>query len=470
MIMSKIILPIALACSFLVPINTFAESSKPVIQKIDTIVNKAHQLMGFNGSVTIANYDGVIYQNAFGFADQDHKIKLTTEHLLSTGSISKEFTTVGLIMLEEEGRIHYNDKVSMYLTNLPAWGNNITIEQLLSHTSGLPQIEWSLNLDTAAVEKQLMSIKSLAFVPGTDYLYGNLNVLLRAWIIEKITNKPFTDFVKEKLFIPAKMTSTYNKVDLSDVRPSIVVGDYTSAILGISYFTTPYDLYLWEKALMNNQFINKASIQKALTPHTLSGMSSRAYFDLGNFLKNNKGEMTLLLHDGSNPDHHAIKANHLNKELIMIFMSSDGRKVTLFELNDYIADLEKYNNNEIPASWWLSNEIKQSNFIEAFSKFKSAINEGKSLIVSEDAINKLGYSFARNKELDSAIEIMKLNTELYPNSANTYDSYAELLVHNKQYKKALPVIQQGIKLAKDDNNTELIKLLNGHLITVNKNL
>jgi CubicO group peptidase (beta-lactamase class C family) len=470
MIMSKIILPIALACIFLVPINTFAESSKPVIQKIDTIVNKAHQLMGFNGSVTIANTEGVIYQNAFGFADQDNKIKLTTEHLLSTGSISKEFSTVGLIMLEEEGKIHYNDKVSMYLTNLPAWGNNITIEQLLSHTSGLPQIEWSLNLDTAAVEKQLMSIKSLAFVPGTDYLYGNLNVLLRAWIIEKITNKPFTDFVKEKLFIPAKMTSIFNKVDLSDVRPSVVVGDYTSAILGVSYFTTPYDLYLWEKSLMNNQFINKASIQKALTPHTLSGMSSRAYFDLGNFVKDDKGEMTLLLHDGSNPDHHAIKANHLNKELIMILMSSDGRKMTLFELNNYIADLEKYNNNEIPASWWLSNEIKQSNFIEAFGKFKTAINEGDSLIVSEDALNKLGYSFARNKELDNAIEVMKLNTELYPNSANTYDSYAELLVHTKKYKKALPVIQEGLKLANKESNTELIKFLNGHLITVNKNL
>ncbi|MFT5296423.1 MAG: hypothetical protein ACI9YH_002443 [Colwellia sp.] len=81
-------------------------------------------------------------------------------------------------------------------------------------------------------------------------------------------------------------------------------------------------------------------------------MSSRAYFDLGNFMKNDKGEMTLLLHDGSNPDHHAIKANHLNKELFMILMPSDGRKVTLFKLNDYIADLEQYNNNnEIPASW-----------------------------------------------------------------------------------------------------------------------
>ncbi|MFT5296422.1 MAG: hypothetical protein ACI9YH_002442 [Colwellia sp.] len=65
------------------------------------------------------------------------------------------------------------------------------------------------------------------------------------------------------------MTSIFNKVDLNDVRPTVVVGDYTSAILSISYFTTPYDLYLWGKALMNNQFINKASMQRALTPHTL---------------------------------------------------------------------------------------------------------------------------------------------------------------------------------------------------------
>jgi CubicO group peptidase (beta-lactamase class C family) len=182
--MSKIIFPIALACSFFITINTFAESSKSAIQKIDAIVNQAHQLVDFNGSVTIANYDGVIYQNAIGFADHDKKINLTTEHLLSTGSISKEFSTVALIMLEEEGKVHYYDKVNQYLTNLPPWGSEVTIEQILSHTSGLPQIEWSLNLDTAAIKKQLMSIKSLAFAPGTDYLYGNLNVLLRAWVIE----------------------------------------------------------------------------------------------------------------------------------------------------------------------------------------------------------------------------------------------------------------------------------------------
>ena len=65
---------------------------------------------------------------------------------------------------------------------------------------------------------------------------------------------------------------------------------------------------------------------------------------------------------------------------------------------------------------------------------------------------------------------MKLNTELYPNSANTYDSYAELLVNAKQYKRALPVIQQGIALTKKDNNAELIKFLNRHLTIVNKNL
>jgi CubicO group peptidase (beta-lactamase class C family) len=155
MTMSKIILPIALASSFLATINTFAESSKPEVQKIDHSINKAYQLMDFNESVTIANAKGVVYQNAFGFADQNKKIKLTTDHLLSMGSISKEFSTVALIMLEEEGKVHYNHKVSMYLTNLPTWRNDISIEQLLSHTSGLPQIEWSLNLDTTAVEKQL---------------------------------------------------------------------------------------------------------------------------------------------------------------------------------------------------------------------------------------------------------------------------------------------------------------------------
>lgn len=475
---SKIILVTALACSLLTAMKTPAvpaniQSSlhvKQITEKIENILEKAHQLIGFNGSVLIAQDGEVIYQQAFGYADQDKKIKLRADHLLSTGSISKEFTTIALIMLEEQGKVHYQDKISKYLTHLPAWGNEITIEQLLSHTSGLPRINWRKNLNTQDIEAQLMAIDTLAFTPGADYLYGNLNVLLRAFIIEKITQQAFPAYIEQTLFKPAKMKNTFNKIELNDVRPSVVVGDYPTAILAISYYTTPTDLYLWEKALQSNQFISATSMKKALTPHTLSGMSSRAYFDLGNATKNDKGQMTLLLHDGSNPNHHAIKANHLDKALIMILMSSDGRKVTLFELNDYIANIEKYNNNEMPASWWLTNEIKSSNFDDAFEKFKTVIKKGQSLIVSEDALNKLGYSFARNTQLANAIAVMKLNTELYPNSANTYDSYAELLVLTQQYKQALPVIQQGLKLAETDKNAELTKLLSRHLTIVNNNL
>jgi CubicO group peptidase (beta-lactamase class C family) len=472
---SYLIISIALVCSLFTPINVLAAQEKlqppstasDYTQKVDAIIKKAHQLVGFNGSVLIAKPSGIVYQSAYGFADHNQKIKLTPQHQLSTGSISKEFSTIALMMLEEQGKINYYDKISTYLPNLPTWGNKITIEQLLSHTSGLPQISWRYNLDTQEVKKQLMAIDTLEFEPGTDYRYGNLNVLLRAFIIENVTKQSFTSFLQEKLFQPAGMKNTYNKTDLKDVRSSVVVGDYTSAILGVSFFTTPFDLYLWEKALMSHQFINSASMKKALTPHVLSGMSSRAYFDLGNFFKNDKNEITLLLHDGSNPDHHAIKANHLNKGLIFILMSSDGRKATLFELNNYISNLAQYRNNKIPASWWLANEINLTDFATAFKRFKAVVKQNKSLIINESSLNKLGYSFARKKELGHGIEIMKLNTELYPKSANTYDSYAELLIKNNQHQTALPVIQQGLKLAHDDKNNDLIKSLRGLLVKVN---
>ncbi|AOW78449.1 hypothetical protein A3Q34_17320 [Colwellia sp. PAMC 20917] len=84
-------------------------------------------------------------------------------------------------------------------------------------------------------------------------------------------------------------------------------------------------------------------MKKALTPHTLSGKFSRAYFDLGNFIKNDKGEMTLLLHDGSNHDHHAIKANNLDKSLIMIVLCQIKRTVSFVTIiTDKVKPATKY--------------------------------------------------------------------------------------------------------------------------------
>ena len=129
---------------------------------------------------------------------------------------------------------------------------------------------------------------------------------------------------------------------LSDNRKKVVVGDYTSAILGVSYYSTPYDLYLWEKALWNNELFSEKSRKKALTKHKQAakiennGPYKRSYFDLGFVVDGIDGNYSQVVHDGSNPDHHALKGKDFDKDLIVIMMSSDGRKTTLFEIINFL--------------------------------------------------------------------------------------------------------------------------------------
>jgi len=200
----------ALALIFLLANGyALAKNQMKYVEKIEYLVAGAHKYIGFNGTVLVANNDEIVFQKSYGFADKENKIILTPKHRLSPGSISKEFTTVAMMTLEEKGKLSFDDKLSKYLPNLPKWSAKISIKNILTHTSGLPKIEWHPNIATVDVLKQLYSIDTLKFKPSSQYLYGNLNVVIRALIIEKITGKPFEAFLQEKILTPAGMINAF---------------------------------------------------------------------------------------------------------------------------------------------------------------------------------------------------------------------------------------------------------------------
>ncbi|MCJ8268571.1 MAG: beta-lactamase family protein, partial [Psychrosphaera sp.] len=125
-----------------------AEEQRKTIDKIEQLAQTAHQYAGFNGTVLVAKSGTIIYHKAFGFADKNQQIPLTTDHKFSPGSVGKEFTTVALMMLKKQGKLSYTDTLSSHLTGLPQWASTVTIEHILTHTSGLPDIKWQRNRAT----------------------------------------------------------------------------------------------------------------------------------------------------------------------------------------------------------------------------------------------------------------------------------------------------------------------------------
>ncbi|MFK8013208.1 MAG: tetratricopeptide repeat protein, partial [Marinicellaceae bacterium] len=238
-------------------------------------------------------------------------------------------------------------------------------------------------------------------------------------------------------------------------------------ISGLTIYTTASDLYQWEKALWNNTLVNIDALKKVILEKGLSGNNLRAFFDFGNFKLNEKGELTDVMHDGSHPSHHAYKSINFTKDLIIILMSSDGRKSTLYELHEGLSNISHNSPVILPASWWLSHQIKTEGIDVALEAYKSKLTIDNDLNSNEQTLNNLGYGLYANKQLEEALKVMKLNLELYPNSANTYDSYAELLIDANKQAEALPFIKQGIKVATENKNGQLLTILKSKLIKYN---
>jgi len=428
-------------------------------KQIDQILLLANDNVGFSGTLLVADSNGVIYQNSIGYATVEKNVKLTPEHQISPGSVGKEFTTIAIMILQEQGELNYNDKLSKHLTNLPSCFSDITIEHILSHTSGLPEIKWEPNLTTNDVKSQLMAIEKLPFKPGNGYSYSNLDVMLRAFVVEKVTGESFATFFKNNILIPSGMLHTFNKIHIDNEPASFVNGDMPSAILGVTMYSTALDLYRFEKALWSGLLVNKHSMEKGLSAHHLSGDHERTYFDFGGFTKDNTGKITQVMHDGSNENQHTLKVSDFDKDLIVIIMSNDGRKLTPFELNDYVLNLSKYTPVQIPESWWFSKEIEQKGFDSTLIDYRKTMQYSNKLIKNEFSLWVYGYIMMLQGNLDNAIDIMKINTENFPESADAYDSYAELLLKAKRYKEAKPIIQQGLRIAKKSNDKHLIKSL-----------
>jgi CubicO group peptidase (beta-lactamase class C family) len=314
----------------------FAENNQ-YQNKIEQFITTANKDNNFNGTVLVAKHGDILFHKSYGYADKHKKEPLTIEHRLSPGSIAKEFTTAIIMQLKMNGKLRYEDKISQYLTFLPEWANDISIENILTHTSGMPKVKWHANITTTDIIKQIGEIKTLEFKPNQDYLYTNLNVVLRALIVESIIRSPFKSHLKNTLFVPADMTSTFNKTAISPNTKLITFGDYPTAISGLTIYTTALDLYKWEKTLWGNKLIDREHLKKVIIEPGLSGNPHRAYFDFGTFTVNNKQRLTQLSHNGSNPSHHAIKYNDFDNDIIIILMSSDGRKATLYELKAAIS-------------------------------------------------------------------------------------------------------------------------------------
>ncbi len=281
----------------LLPLLCVAQWNEKV-KTIDSVLNYLHQRQLFNGAVLIGDKGKIVYEKAYGIADTSGRT-LTTSSAFNLASVSKQFFAMMAMILKEQGKLNFDDPVQKYLPTFPY--ANITVRNLMNHTSGLPEYFDLANrtmtlIDTLDNDKALALLAALKppllFQPGEKFQYTNTNYTTLASIIAKVSGMPCDKFFDEKIVKPLGLQNTYiYNITMPSYPASRVFGIhykngkpvpddlvYLDGIVGDgNIYSSVEDLYKWDQALYTEKLVKKETFKEAITSGKLNDGSLTNY-------------------------------------------------------------------------------------------------------------------------------------------------------------------------------------------------
>jgi D-alanyl-D-alanine carboxypeptidase len=265
--------------------------------KIDAVMSGVYK-PGQPGAALIVRKDGrTILRKGYGMADLELGVPVAPDMIFRLGSITKQFTAVAILLLAQEGKLGLQDEITKFLPDYPTQGRRITVEHLLTHTSGIQSYtdlpEWLPLWRKDFTVKELIDLfkdKPMQFEPGRNWAYNNSGYVLLGAIIEKASGKTYEQFVDERIFKPLGMgSSSYDHTER--VIPRRVPGyeGGKGGFVNASYLsmTQPYaagsllstvdDLARWSEAVFAGKIVKKEWLDKAFTPYKLANGESAGY-------------------------------------------------------------------------------------------------------------------------------------------------------------------------------------------------
>lgn len=254
----------------------------------DSIMDRAYHKWGFHGVILVAKDGKLIYETAVGSADfKKHRRQVTVDDVFQLASVSKQFTAMSIMMLAEQGKLGYDDTITKYIPELPY--KDVTIRQCLNHTGGFPNYMWLVehkwDKERAPSNEEVIAMMAEYklppyFSPGRRFDYSNTGYMVLATIVQRISGKPFADYVQDNIFTPLGMEHSYvYSAATDDSMPGTVDGyihkwrryrvageDPNNGCVGDkNVFSTAADLLRWDNALNNNTLISDSTMALAFT-------------------------------------------------------------------------------------------------------------------------------------------------------------------------------------------------------------
>jgi len=267
-----------------------SDPDKAAIADTRTYIKRLEKL-GFAGVVLVAKGGAPLFAEGFGLADRERGLRWTPATVSCTGSITKQFTGAAILKLEEDKRLNVTDPITLYFKDVPADKAQITLHQLLTHSSGLGDPEGIDDYDPVPLAEYVRRVlaQPLLFAPGAGYTYSNANFSLLGAIIEKLSGLSYEAFVRERLFLPSEMYETgYILPQWGDGRMAqgYQAGELWGTVLGHpmaadgphwalrangGIHSTAYDMLRWSRALLDGRVLSPESMKKLWAPHVSEG-------------------------------------------------------------------------------------------------------------------------------------------------------------------------------------------------------
>jgi CubicO group peptidase (beta-lactamase class C family) len=295
---------VAIAAPFAVRAQNSGSTDGEISEKVDAYVNGEMRAERIPGLALAVVRDGkIVKAQGYGLANIELGVAVKPETIFQTGSVGKQFTATAVMMLVEDGKIRLDDRIGKYLPSSPASWNNITVRNLLTHTSGIPDYESDsvtkkdaafINLRNDYTEDELFTKFSglpLDFPPGSKWSYSNSGYVILGILIHKLTGQFYGDVLQERIFRPLGMTST-RIISEADIIPNRAAGyrlvngeiknqEWVSPTLNTTadgaLYTNALDMAKWDAALYTEKLLKKGSLDQMWSAVRLNDGKTAAY-------------------------------------------------------------------------------------------------------------------------------------------------------------------------------------------------
>jgi CubicO group peptidase (beta-lactamase class C family) len=449
--------------------------------RIDAYLTRANKLGQFNGAALVAENGKVIYKKGLGLANMEWNVPNEPDTKFRLASITKQFTAALILQLVDQGKVKLDGKLSEYLPDYRKdVGDKVTIHHLLTHTSGIPSYtslpkfmeEKTRNPYTVAEFVKQFASGDLEFEPGAKFRYNNSGYFLLGAIIEKIHGKPYEQVIKENIFDPlgmknsgydhhgtilAKRASGYQKTPTGYTHAPYL--DMSIPYAAGSLYSTVEDLYLWDQALYTDKIVS-AKIKEVMYKPFLDNYAygwNISKVSLGQ----SKEVINSVAHSGGINGFGTLLTRYPDQKHLIVLLDNTSQGGNLGRINRDLTNIVYGQPFEMPkqsiAEVLMKTITERGDVAAAIRQYRELkATQAAAYSFAEGELNTLGYQLLGAKKMKEAIEIFKLNVEVYPQAANPYDSLAEAYLTAGERELALQNYRKAVELNPQNSNAVAI--------------